>query len=269
MARELVGTLPPWMPLTLKHVQGLVDKVYGVGVYKVIEKSAWFGLLGYRLTDWRAAFGTRGIKSMEVLIESCEDEDDEDEELAAPSDNALPAEGTTDSTPTASTSAEGSAAPKIAKLDLSTKEGVAAFVAWALQPHESGTMPFHWKSWGDGVDKKGFFLSHLIVYVFAGHLASLALIPGSYGRLEAKPIGALLLSVQAVQRALQFFKTGEYINRGKTADHFSIDNWGDTKVAVGSNKTKLVRRATKFMATVQGWDPDRWNELIEAKGAQR
>lgn len=66
-----------------------------------------------------------------------------------------------------------------------------------------------------------------------------------------------------VQRALQFFKTGEYINPGKTADHFSIDNWGDTKVAVG-NKTKLVRRATKFMATVQGWDTDRWNELIEA-----
>ncbi|KAJ7433855.1 hypothetical protein FB451DRAFT_1419373 [Mycena latifolia] len=85
-----------------------------------------------------------------------------------------------------------------------------------------------------------------------------------YKRLDAPPIGALLLSVQAVQRALQFWQTGVYVNPQKTANHFSIDNWGDSVITSGQKKDKLVRRATKFMASVQKWDEDRWVELKAA-----
>ncbi|KAJ7922457.1 hypothetical protein B0H13DRAFT_2317500 [Mycena leptocephala] len=55
-------------------------------------------------------------------------------------------------------------AAKTLKFKLDTPEGIAAFVAWALQPRAStGTMAFHWKTWGNGVDKKGFLQSYLIV----------------------------------------------------------------------------------------------------------
>jgi hypothetical protein len=55
--------------------------------------------------------------------------------------------------------ADVAVAAKVAVKPLTFKldrpEGIAAFVAWALQPHAStGTMAFHWKTWGNGVDKK-------------------------------------------------------------------------------------------------------------------
>ncbi|KAJ7166622.1 hypothetical protein C8R46DRAFT_899575, partial [Mycena filopes] len=224
LARELAGTLAPWVGLSVKQVQELVDRVYGDGVHEVTADGPWFGLIGYRLSDWRAGLASRGVKGINTMIEAyCESDEEDQDDLEPP---------------------------------------IAAFVAWALGVHEgSGTMAFHWKSWVDsGKKKKGFFQSDLILYVFAYHLASLATIPGAYGRLEAEPIGALLLSVQAVQRALQFYRTGEYINSKKTTDHFRIDQWGDTTTQVG-RRTQLVRRATKFMATVEKWDAARWTEI--------
>ncbi|KAJ7233785.1 hypothetical protein C8J57DRAFT_1532101 [Mycena rebaudengoi] len=129
----------------------------------------------------------------------------------------------------------------------------------------SNTMVFQWKIWGGGVDKKGFLQSHLIVYTFTYHLSTLATIPGGYTKLEASPIGALLLSMQAVHRALQFWETGEYVNPQKFPSFFSIDNWGDTTTSSGIHKQgKVIQRATKFVPTVQGWDKGRWKELKEA-----
>ncbi|KAJ7511316.1 hypothetical protein B0H11DRAFT_2387032 [Mycena galericulata] len=149
--------------------------------------------------------------------------------------------------------------------DFKTRAGIAAFVKWAMQAHtDSGTNAFHWKTWGDGKDKQGFFQSHLIVYTFAYHLSCLATIPGSYERLTARPIGALLLSAQAVERMLQFWRTGEYVNPGSSSSYFSGDVWGDTTVIGKKGKRIRVRRATKFMATIEKWDEDRWTELIAA-----
>ncbi|KAJ6472186.1 hypothetical protein C8R47DRAFT_1146809 [Mycena vitilis] len=55
---------------------------------------------------------------------------------------------------------------------------------------------------------------------------SLAVI--SVGRLiQLEQVGALLLSVQAVQRALELWKSGQYVNPHKSANPFSVDNWGD------------------------------------------
>ncbi|KAJ6540954.1 hypothetical protein B0H10DRAFT_2137868 [Mycena sp. CBHHK59/15] len=258
LARELVGTLPPWVGLTVKQVQGIVDRVYGEGVHEVTPESAWFGLLGYRLSDWRSGIGSQAVKAIETLIESYApgDSDDESEETDAilpVGSSAVPAaDSAANSTPAAEPDTGANGSPMV--FSFKTPAGIAAFVQWALQPHadsESGTMAFHWKIWGNGTDKKGFLQGELIVYTFAYHLSSLEAIPGAYGRSDAPPTGALLLSMQAVQRALQFWRTGEYINPNKPSNHFSIDNWGDTAVTVGTQdkkfKGKLLRRATKFL----------------------
>ncbi|KAJ6613719.1 hypothetical protein B0H10DRAFT_2221962 [Mycena sp. CBHHK59/15] len=263
LARELAGTLAPWMGLTVKQIQHLVDRVFGEGVHEVTAESAWVGLIGYRLTDWRSGLATRGLKAVETLVESYDpDPDDEDANDENEPEVSPPYTATTESAPYTAT-VGAVPASTVLKFALDTPERIAAFVDWALQPHDSGTMAFHWKTWGEGVDKKGFLQSHLIIYTFAYHLASLATIPGGYVRLDAFPIGALLLSVQAVQHGLQFWKTGEYVNPNKPADHFSIDNWSDTVVASTTNqkKGKMVRRATKFLSTVQKWDAARWNEI--------
>jgi len=128
-------------------------------------------------------------------------------------------------------------------------------------------MAFHWKTWGNGVDKKGFLQSYLILHAFAYHLACLEAIPGGYERLKAHPESALLMAEQAVYHELQFWRTGEYVNPNKPANFFSVDNCDDTVEIVQTaegRKKKLVRCATKYLSTVQKWDDARWAEVIEA-----
>ncbi|KAJ7454255.1 hypothetical protein FB451DRAFT_663044 [Mycena latifolia] len=171
---------------------------------------------------------------------------------------------TKDTTPApAAENAGDIAPPKTFALD--TPSGMAAYAAYVLEPHaKSGTMPFHWGTWGDGKKKSGFLQSDLILYTFAYHLTTLATIPGGFPRLSARPIGALLLSAQAVQRALQLWQTGVYVNSHKTANHFSSDNWGDMVQTTGPKKGKLFRRATKFVASVKEWEESVWDDLIAA-----
>ncbi|KAJ6472187.1 hypothetical protein C8R47DRAFT_741691 [Mycena vitilis] len=156
--------------------------VYGAGVHSVTAESAWVGLLGYRLTDWRSTIAARAPKAVDELIDSYEpvdpkddyqafeqDKDESDDEPdAATSSSAKPTEDSIDAASaaapaiaTADTSAIVPAAMpisppfKITKFTLGSPSGVAAFVAWALEPHaESNTMPFHWKTWGGGVEKQ-------------------------------------------------------------------------------------------------------------------
>ncbi|KAJ7255148.1 hypothetical protein C8J57DRAFT_1518076 [Mycena rebaudengoi] len=293
LACELAGTLPPWMGLSVNQIQTIVDKVFGNSVHKVTADTTWVGLIGYRLSDWCSGIAAQAVKAIESIIESYKVESDIEDDEMDTDDTTSPASPTTTSanaivsatTPVPDAPADAPAdadaavlpadaaadvdpipAAKPLKFAFNTPEGIAAFVAWALQTHKpSNTMAFQWKIWGGGVDKKGFLQSHLIVYTFAYHLSTLATIPGGYTKLEAPPIGALLLSMQAVHRALQFWETGEYVNPQKFPSFFSIDNWGDTTTSSGIHKQgKVVRRATKFVPMVQGWDKGRWKELKEA-----
>ncbi|KAJ7712749.1 hypothetical protein DFH07DRAFT_786004 [Mycena maculata] len=171
---------------------------------------------------------------------------------------------------TAVLDANGDAADAAPGWKLYTAKGMAAFVKWALETcPDITTSPFHWRMWGDGVDKKGFLQSHLIVYTFAYHLSCLAAIPGGYKRLQAQPVGALLLSVQAVHLTSlpsTLFSFQLRFNPLKASSHFSVDNWGDIQAAgnMDKKKNRLVRRATKFLASVQKWDNERWKEVKEA-----
>ncbi|KAF7348717.1 hypothetical protein MVEN_01390600 [Mycena venus] len=273
LACEQAGVIAPWDGLTQKQIQRIVDRVYGEGVHKVTEDGVWAGLIEYRLYDWRGGFGTQAVNGVEMYF-NADNEDEpegggEDEEMpdaiADPLPSAPPAAETV---PVAAVAASPSASvgPSVRKFSFKTPTGIAEFVEWALAPHEeSGTMAFHWKQWGDGKDKKGFLQTDLIVYTFAYHLSRLDAIPGGYERLTEPPVGALLIAVQAVQRALQFWRTGVYVNPHPMprSNYFSGDVWGDYSISGKGGKDKLVRRATKFMPAVQKWDEDRWNKLKE------
>ncbi|KAJ6623932.1 hypothetical protein B0H10DRAFT_1943446, partial [Mycena sp. CBHHK59/15] len=214
----------------------------------VTADSAWVGLIGYRLSDWRSGIAMQATKAIQTLIDMYEDEDaesgPESEEVTAVTILPVDDEGPVPA---------ANPVPKVLKFTFDTPEGIAAFVEWALQPHERAEQwPFIGKH-------GGFFQSHLIAYTFAYHLTGLAMIPDSYTPLIAPAIGALLLSVQA---------TGEYMNPQKPSSHFSVNNWGDTTIRIHNRdkqvKGKVVRRATKFLRSVQQWDQARWDELKEA-----
>ncbi|KAG6835350.1 hypothetical protein H0H93_002301 [Arthromyces matolae] len=129
-------------------------------------------------------------------------------------------------------------------------------------PEGEKAAPFQWQEYNDGVNKKGLFRSALILRVFAlAHLINFDS-PTDAIRKD-KPIGALLLATQAVERALTFWKTGELVEDRSATGHFSADNYGDKRVHDRVSKMIiLTRRATRFLSSVKALDDNDWEELI-------
>ncbi|KAJ7778851.1 hypothetical protein DFH07DRAFT_796241 [Mycena maculata] len=255
LVRELAGTLHPWAGLTVAQMQHIVDRVYKQGsfapadakhdpnavVHTVDEDGPWWGLINYRLTDWRATFATFGATAINeiitagieaakaaaaaakekgqicitVILFSLINADIEAAEAAAAAAKEKVAQVAkeSDATVKAAQAAQDEDNDKdvpedepedepATTFDYTTPAGIAQFIAWALQVHEeSGTMAFHWEQWGDGEDKKGFFFSYPIAFAYTHHMAALDSIPAQYDRLEARPCGAILLAMQAVHRS--------------------------------------------------------------------
>ncbi|KAJ7255000.1 hypothetical protein B0H12DRAFT_1233262 [Mycena haematopus] len=281
LVRDLAGTLPPWTNPNIEQLQRIVDQVFPDSKYTVTKTSPWYGLIGYRLNDWRNKFATQALQALELLIEGSNTKanagDEIEEDLSdsdnqdGPDDATLPAENelepnADEAVLTADNADKADPEPAPRKFTFDTPEGIAEFVEWALQSHKNGTKAYQWKTWGNGVDKKGFLQSHLICYTFACHLSCIAAVPGGYKASKAPPVGALLLSMQAVERALQLWKTGEYINPHNTSSHFSVENWGDYAGAADkkSGARPLVLRATRYLKSVTNWGKERWEEVTTA-----
>ncbi|KAF8868320.1 hypothetical protein BD779DRAFT_1480573 [Infundibulicybe gibba] len=226
LAREAAGCLEPWATLSVDDVQSLVDRVFKVGTFSVVKGEVWYGLLNYRINNWRNGFATAACEAVQALI------NDNPEALGTPDD-------------------------------------IAYYVKWALKI-EGQTAPFHWKNWGEGKCKKGLFQTPLIIRTFAeAHFAGLEDLTDP---IDDKPVGALLLSVQAVERALGFWSTGAFVADTSTGSHFSADNWGDTmerRKAEGSSSSAIktgtykVRRATKYLASVNNFSAEHWENIFQ------
>ncbi|KAJ6622207.1 hypothetical protein B0H10DRAFT_2014727 [Mycena sp. CBHHK59/15] len=143
-----------------------------------------------------------------------------------------------------------------------TPEGIADFAEWALET-DGKTMAFQREQWGDGKVKKGCLFSYLIVFAYVAHQSILDSIPSKYERSEACPYCALLMAVKAVERNLTFWRMGTYTVPAGPADKFSGDHWGDIRTRAPGGTIKLMRRATKFLGVLQGWDDERWERLRE------
>ncbi|KAJ6630165.1 hypothetical protein B0H10DRAFT_2428127 [Mycena sp. CBHHK59/15] len=249
VARELVGSLhDPWAPLTEVQIQNLVDLIYGEGVYDVSDSEAWKGLLTYRLTDWRSGIGAQALKGVQAMIDVNQD-DNYEEPVMDRLEDPIQSEGT---------ASELGSSP-----NLRTPEGIAAFVEWALQPQDH-TYPYHWRKWGNGTKKEGLFEAHLITYTFSYHLTALDAIPEHLVPPDdpIPPIGALILSIQATERALRAWSTGKLYIAPRTAGQFSGDNWGDnTKLRNG--KTVKNKRATKYVKSIQAFTRQQWESIYD------
>ncbi|KAJ7687490.1 hypothetical protein B0H17DRAFT_1136218 [Mycena rosella] len=293
LIRELMGFQnDPWARPTDDAVQDLLDMVYDEDApVHDIDDPVWQGLIAYRLNDWRGALAAQAIKGIQVMIDEAKKKPppdassshppatesvhpDDDDEAAAPEGSV--SEDAEASVPGGSEDEDdGAAAPddeedeedededEDEEFDLRTPEGVAAFAEWALQVVDH-TSPFHWKKWGKGVRKVGLFEGDLILYTFATHLAAIATIPSKYPCADPPnpPVGAIILCIQAVERALRAWRTGELMLSSKPIDYFSKDHWADTTKQRNGKDVK-DRRATKYVSTLRDFDDDQWHAIYE------
>ncbi|KAJ7215499.1 hypothetical protein GGX14DRAFT_608455 [Mycena pura] len=271
LAREEVATKPAWKRLSVLDVQNLVDIVYGEGQHAVTEKSAWYGLIGYRISDWQGGFASLAKIAVHTMMTPPLSKDEQDVRNASlVDDSALDK----DATGTAGEEAADGDVDETPPFDFTTKAGRAEFVAWALQKHmkhgkETGTQAFQWRMWNDGLKRSGFMMSYPIVYTFSHHLQTLREVPDQYpsSGFNRPPYGALIYSSQAVQRELEFWASGDYVAPDpKDKDkQFSSDNWGDYRTKVNGIVTEH-RRASKYLGPLEKWGEDKWNELyVEAE----
>ncbi|KAF8347307.1 hypothetical protein F5887DRAFT_1281381 [Amanita rubescens] len=150
---------------------------------------------------------------------------------------------------------------------LPTKELVAGEISAHLvkapimitPEHTYYTYYYQWSEWSeDPALRKGLGRNQLILYTFANaHLVHLNDIDSL---VNSRPIGALLLSMQAVERALEYWKEGERAK--KDLPEFSKNNFGDTFTKAEKN-AKRIRRATIFVKTLERLTDAEWTSLIE------
>ncbi|TFK58958.1 hypothetical protein BDN72DRAFT_865539 [Pluteus cervinus] len=236
--REKAGTIAPWEMLTKKEVQKLVDSVFRIEPKVVVDvDGALSGLVGYRINQWRNGFVKAASDAVKHLL-------DQQSDL------------------------------------LDTKSRIKTFINMYFEevtPESNSqirTVAFHWKTWKDG-KKKGFFQNPLIIRTFA--TAHLALINAEGSdKLDAGsskkhwPLGALVLSAQAVEHILKSWVTGTFVPTPGPAGFFSADNYADYDERQpgpqkGRAATVRINRATRYLPTLKTFDDAQWAKIY--KGA--
>ncbi|KIL59277.1 hypothetical protein M378DRAFT_180872 [Amanita muscaria Koide BX008] len=225
-----LGALNPWENLSVDHVRDIVDEVFGPDVHQVESKSAWMGLVTARMHNYRNGFAKHAMESVELLI-------------------------------------------KANREKLNTKEAIANEIAYDLEKELIGseselyTFAFHWDQWSaNPAERKGFGLDRLVLRTFA--FSHLAYLDGIDDFTVEKPIGALIYSMQAVGRALEYWQSGEKPESKPPAfssDNFN-DKWEDTKEPAGvrgkATKKRKVRRATIFVQTLKDLPEEHWKKIL-------
>jgi len=76
------------------------------------------------------------------------------------------------------------------------------------------------------------------------------------------PIGALILSIQAVERALRAWSMGEFVMTSKSSDHFSKTLYADTIKTVDGVKKKH-KRSGKYVPTIKNFSEAQWQSIFD------
>ncbi|KAK2464469.1 hypothetical protein APHAL10511_003512 [Amanita phalloides] len=116
--------------------------------------------------------------------------------------------------------------------------------------------------WNGGIEKKGLCQNDLILSTFAnGHITQLRQLEADLE--NGKPVGVLLLAMQAVGCALQCWESGELSD--EKPKHFSLENYGDTRITVkmdGPLKKVKVQHATVFASSLCNMSDAHWVNII-------
>ncbi|KAJ2922976.1 hypothetical protein H1R20_g14130, partial [Candolleomyces eurysporus] len=135
--------------------------------------------------------------------------------------------------------------------------------------------PFLWKgtdevSWkGESVETLGgLFLGRMTAKVLAEHLSFMTEIHPEILVPSDKPRGALMMSILAVTRALEYSLTGILKVPSGKSGYFSEENWGDyegLKNITGSSTAKRVhiKRATVFKSKIDSLKDEHWKLIIK------
>ncbi|KAF5365297.1 hypothetical protein D9758_005471 [Tetrapyrgos nigripes] len=119
----------------------------------------------------------------------------------------------------------------------------------------------------------GPFQSYLIAKTLSEHLKSIKTI-AKEDRLDMRPVGAIVLSIQAVQRALTFNESGVRIIPHGQDRYFSQQVWGDRFVNLDGKK--VHQKTTSQLHWIFGENPStntarvssaQWDQIIEAAQA--
>ncbi|KAJ3506183.1 hypothetical protein NMY22_g17334 [Coprinellus aureogranulatus] len=118
----------------------------------------------------------------------------------------------------------------------------------------------------------GILRGRLVLKVLGKHLSIVGSVLND-NQIEKRPYGALCLSIQAVQRALEYTISGKMVIPATrdSSGFFSQDNWGDPTVeqedADGQVHTIKQRRATLFLATMRAAPDSEWEKIINGAKA--
>ncbi|KAF5343257.1 hypothetical protein D9758_013418 [Tetrapyrgos nigripes] len=129
---------------------------------------------------------------------------------------------------------------------LETAEDKKAYVETQLQgnPKSRAFYFLHSGEVNGAMQYAGTFQSELIARTFAEHLKAIRQVPKDL-RQEMKPTGALVLSILAVLRALEFYKTGVFIKPMGNNGHFSERAWGD-RIIQTQGRTINIKTTTEL-----------------------
>ncbi|KAG9218428.1 hypothetical protein CCMSSC00406_0007971 [Pleurotus cornucopiae] len=130
--------------------------------------------------------------------------------------------------------------------------------------------PFYFKIFNAATNKrKGPFQSFLIAFTFSLHMAAISGVPANHiGDDDSSPVvkqpGALVMAIQAVKRALFYYRSGvkEEPNPRDTLSHFSHSNWADhNEISIdkyGESITKLIPTTTCIQNLVKQLTERQW-----------
>ncbi|KAJ7589425.1 hypothetical protein C8J56DRAFT_1076013 [Mycena floridula] len=221
MLHTKCGTLPPWEKPSVEDVQAILDKVFpgkgGKGQF----------VTGIDDVFYRLAWGMNHLNNWQSKL-------------------AIAGEQTTEwiikHNPESFPDAE------------SIKESMAVILKW---DDRLRTAPFMWKE--TDPRNHGFAQHTLIIRILAEHFV---LCPGGAEAfveedlVKNKPIGALILSMQAFQRSLEFWAaTGEYQKPSGKHSEFSSDNWQYPQDING--------KPIKYVETLKSWKDDVWASIVK------
>ncbi|EMD35091.1 hypothetical protein CERSUDRAFT_75388 [Gelatoporia subvermispora B] len=139
-------------------------------------------------------------------------------------------------------------------------EEIATFIQNLLGDPDNDA-PFHWKIWNasDPSSRSGYFRHELVLRTFVVHIESTENIPDQH-KVQDRPIGALILSLLAVERALSFWRTGELIIPPDPLDGFTVNNWGDAVRPIQGVPT-LIPRASRFVDAAKQLERTDWEDI--------
>ncbi|KAF8809220.1 hypothetical protein BYT27DRAFT_7241277 [Phlegmacium glaucopus] len=159
--------------------------------------------------------------------------------------------------------------------EISAVEDRANFVIDMLGNDNDTNCPFLWQTtdsveWEGGSQMKGLFMGRLVLKTLAVYLALVTSIrPDISGYTpSSRPRGALMLSIQAVHRALQYSVSGKFKPPGGKAGSFSQENWGDYEILDEKRgKMKLKQRSTIYQKRVDNMPDAHWAAIMDGATA--